>query len=691
MFLLRKCQRAFEGISSEWSFCIGAAVGVVFAPAALLLCLLFPRSRALWLATGTMLFLAFRFIPGLFALPEFEKVVDGKWAYGEYEIRIEDLRMTEAPDLERPRGVWAELLAFSCGAEKKKIPCRGKVLVFSNYPLPKRYGAVVTGRGTLLPPEEARPNSAWLLLTDGWKLKRYDKSWRSDLQFVRDILLERLTSSIIDDTNRNLAAAFYLGNTSGMNPERRRDFIAAGTVHLFAVSGLHVGMFALLLLLLFRVFPFRFRCFAAAAGVWGYVLLTGAAVPAVRAGFMIGLFLLCRGMLLTTPSLRLMGVAAGIIIITDPASLNAVGFHYSFLITAVLLLLSARLQELRQLEGRIFTIMPMTPENLAQRRMFNWGFACKSALISGIAAVLAGSVVSLYHNLALTPGAVAANWLTMPVLGFLFGMLPVKLLASSLSPDLDRWAAQIIELLFNYLRHVAEIMGDLAMPFYAFTPGVWLALVMTALLLAALALKNWKYAVASGTLFLLLFVSFPLRSFYDTSRVTVISSDSVLPPTVVISDKCIGELTVVNPVRGHHYDAEKAIKNSGASKISGIYFSAPSVRNLTALEYIERRYVVEKVFFPPMTGRNWKFKDRITESPGSYYCFHENENRGNLKIFRGKNKFAIEYPDSGAMLSWRLEISSGDNGRTVKLIRKGTVSSTVLPWSNKNGVWQHEL
>ena len=691
MLFLRKCQRAFEGVSSEWSFCIGAAAGVIFAPAALFLCLILPRSRALWAAAGTMLLLLFRFVPGFFALPEFEKILEGRSAYVEYEIRLEDLRMTEAPDLERPKGVKAELIRFSFFGEKEKFSCRGRVLVFSNYPLPRRYGAVVTGVGMLQEPEKERPNSSWLLLTDGWKLKAYEKSWRSRLQYIRDILLERLTSSVIDDTNRNLAAAFYLGNTSGMDLERRRDFAAAGTIHLFAVSGLHVGMFAFLLLGLFRIFPFRVRCFATAAGVWWYVLLTGAAVPAVRAGFMIGLFLICRGMLLTTPSLRLMGVAAGIIIIADPDSLNSIGFHYSFLITAVLLLLSARLKELRQLEGRIFTIMPLSRENLVQRRFFNWGFAFKSTLLSGVAAVLSGSVVSLYHNLALTPGAVAANWLTLPVLGALFGILPVKLLASCISPAVDRWAALVIELFFNYLRTVAGTMGDLAMPFYAFTPGVWFACIMAALLLAALAVKNRTCAVVSGVLFLLLFISFPLRSWCDSSRLTVISSDVSRPPTVIISDKFTGDLILINPVRGNHYDAEHAVKRAGTSKICSIYFSAPSVRNLTALDYFARRYAVEKVFFPPMTGRNWQFKDRITEGTGSFFCFHENESGGNLKIFRKKNKFAIEYPESGAMLSWRLEISDGDNGRTVKLIRNGKTSSVTLPWSNKNGVWQHEL
>ena len=477
-----------------------------------------------------------------------------------------------------------------------------------------------------------------------------------------------------------------------MTPQRRKDFAAAGTIHLFAVSGLHVGMAAMLILLSLRLLPFfRLRCFAAAAGVWGYVLLTGAAVPAVRAGVMIGLFLLCRGLLLSVPALRLMGVAAGIIIIADPESLSSVGFHYSFLITACLLLLSEKLNDLRQLEGRLFTIMPFTPLTLRKLRSFNREFALKAALFSGVTAVIAGTVVSLCHSFAIVPGAVAANWFTLPVLGLLFAMLPLKIAASFISEGVDRFAAQIIEMFFDYLRSVAEIMGNLCAPFYAFAPGIWCGALMALLLLYALHSRNKKQIFIAGGAFAALLLFFPLRSWCESSKVTVISSDSETPPTILISDKGTGEITVVNPVRYHNRELESALKRAGSSKIDGICFSHPAVRNLSGLDYLALRYPVTKVVLPPVTGRNWQFKDRITERKGDFFYVNEDGNTEKLKFFREKNKFAIEYPDSGVMLGWKLEISDRDDGRAV-VFTKGPVRRTAtLPWSNKNGVWEHEL
>ena len=526
MSFLHKCQRTFESISSEWSFCAGSAAGVIFAPAALLLCLVLPRSRGLWCAAGTMAVLLCRLLPSVLGAPHFETFMNRHAALVEYEVRLDDLRLSEVPGLDQPAGVRAELLKFRFrwSGEKENL-CRGKVILYSNTPLPRRYGALLKGKGSLEPPERESNEKRWFLFIDDFEVKGFENSWRAYCQRIRDKLLHRVCRFIRDDTNRNLAAAFYLGNTGGMTPQRRKDFAAAGTIHLFAVSGLHVGMAAMLILLSLRLLPFfRLRCFAAAAGVWGYVLLTGAAVPAVRAGVMIGLFLLCRGVLLSVPTLRLMGVAAGIIIIADPESLSSVGFHYSFLITACLLLLSEKLNDLRQLEGRLFTIMPFTPLTLRKLRSFNREFALKAALFSGVTAVIAGTVVSLCHSFAIVPGAVAANWFTLPVLGLLFAMLPLKIAASFISEGVDRFAAQIIEIFFDYLRSVAEIMGNLCAPFYAFAPGIWCGALMALLLLYALHSRNKKQIFIAGGAFAALLLFFPLRSWCEDRKSTRLNS-----------------------------------------------------------------------------------------------------------------------------------------------------------------------
>ena len=691
MYLLHKCQSTLESISSEWSFCIGTAVGAIFAPAAFLICLLMPFRRSVWLAAGTMAVLLVRFLPLCWQEPSFERFMNGRAATVNFLLKVDDPRLSTLPALDPPRGIRAELKEIHFAGGNEKHLCRGRVIVYSNMPLPRRSGVLLAGRGVLDPPGSEAWRKEWRLRTSCWEVCGFEKSWRTYSLQIRDKLLIALTSSIKDDTNRNLAAAFYLGATGGMNSERRRDFAAAGTIHLFAVSGLHVGMAALLILLMLRFCPFRWRMFTAAAGVWCYVFLSGAAVPALRAGVMISAFLICRGMLLATPSLRLMGIAAGVIIICDPGALSSIGFHFSFLITAALLLLSERLQTLRQLESRLFTIMPFSPYTLGEMRRFNRGFALKAMLFSGVAALLAGSVVSLYHTLAIAPGAVIANLFTMPLLTLLFAMLPVKLLSYLAGTFSDRMAAQIISSFFDYLRAVAEIMSELCTPFYAFAPGVLFAALAALLLLGALKFRRKLLALGAGAAFLAMLGSLLLLSWCESSKVTVISSGCDAPPTVVVCDKGIGRIAVVNPVWKHNTALEKVLKRAGASRIHEIAFSRPSVKNLSGLNTLAKRYPVEMVVMPPMTGRNWKFSDRITEGRGEFFCVKEGLGAENLKLFREKNKFAIEYPDSGVILGWRLEISDSDEGRVVEFTRGGTKRRATLPWSNKNGVWQHEL
>ena len=169
MSFLHKCQRTFESISSEWSFCAGSAAGVIFAPAALLLCLFLPRSRGFWCAAGTMAVLLCRFLPSVPGEPHFETFMNNHAAAIEYEIRLDDLRLSEVPGLDQPAGVRAELLKFRFrwSGEKEKL-CRGKVILYSNTPLPRRYGTLLKGTGALEVPDRESPEKRWLLFI--WQL-----------------------------------------------------------------------------------------------------------------------------------------------------------------------------------------------------------------------------------------------------------------------------------------------------------------------------------------------------------------------------------------------------------------------------------------------------------------------------------------------------------------------------------------
>ena len=91
-----------------------------------------------------------------------------------------------------------------------------------------------------------------------------------------------------------LNRAILLGRRSGLTQERREMFAAAGTIHVFAISGLHVMVVAWLIskLLVRLDVPFRVQGLVAVPLVVAYTMLTGARPSAVRAAFMASLYLL---------------------------------------------------------------------------------------------------------------------------------------------------------------------------------------------------------------------------------------------------------------------------------------------------------------------------------------------------------------------------------------------------------------
>lgn len=91
-----------------------------------------------------------------------------------------------------------------------------------------------------------------------------------------------------------LNRAILLGTRNGLSRARRTMFADAGTIHVFAISGLHVMVVALLVnTILARLdAPPRVRGLLAVPLVAAYTVLTGARPSAVRAALMVSLYLL---------------------------------------------------------------------------------------------------------------------------------------------------------------------------------------------------------------------------------------------------------------------------------------------------------------------------------------------------------------------------------------------------------------
>ncbi|NQT15730.1 MAG: ComEC/Rec2 family competence protein [Planctomycetes bacterium] len=143
----------------------------------------------------------------------------------------------------------------------------------------------------------------------------------------------------LDQRRAELAAAVLLGSREEIGTERMQAFRETGTVHLLAISGLHVGIVAGALFLALRVMRVRRSraVIVVATAAVLYTLLTDARPPAIRAMILVLVF--CVSTFLGRPRLAFNSLAAAglVVLLLNPADLFDTGVHLSFVAVAGLM------------------------------------------------------------------------------------------------------------------------------------------------------------------------------------------------------------------------------------------------------------------------------------------------------------------------------------------------------------------
>lgn len=141
--------------------------------------------------------------------------------------------------------------------------------------------------------------------------------------------------------------AMILGDKALLSKDSQSDFSKTGTMHIFAVSGLHVGMlaFVVFLLLNFLRTPKRLQPFLCLPIVYLYVNICQAKPSAMRAFLMIA-FVWISVALLRKPK-PFAGLVAAFIftLILNPHTIFDAGFELSYMIVCAILLYAVDLND----------------------------------------------------------------------------------------------------------------------------------------------------------------------------------------------------------------------------------------------------------------------------------------------------------------------------------------------------------
>lgn len=284
-------------------------------------------------------------------------------------------------------------------------------------------GAVILARGVLEPidlgaregfDDYLRDNAVYFRLSRGevtavTKPPPRCERWRKAANEELDRIL-RLGSEEHAELGATFAA-MLLGNRAALSEQRRGLYVASGTMHLFAISGLHVMAMAgtlHALLTFLRVAP-RPRALAGLAVLLAYVHVVGAPPSAVRAYLMVLFFWGARALLRQSRGVPALMAAGVVVLLLDPREFWGAGFRLSFGIVGAILLYGLPLGRFLQSHLTPYEDLPEASRTRLQR----WGRAFWEDFLALVGVSVAASTLSapliIGYFETFTPGAVVLN------------------------------------------------------------------------------------------------------------------------------------------------------------------------------------------------------------------------------------------------------------------------------------------
>jgi competence protein ComEC len=298
-----------------------------------------------------------------------------------------------------------------------------------------------------------------------------------------------LKTYIHGEREQALASALVLGVTDGLDSELLNAYSATGTLHVLAVSGLHVGIIYWMILIVFRPLQRHesSKWILSALSLlilWAYALVTGLSPSVLRAVTMFSFMALARPWNQRTNIYNILAASAFCLLAYDPYMILSVGFQLSYL--AVLGIVS--------LQPGIYRLWEPT--------YWLWDEIWKISAVS-IAAQLATFALGLYYFHQFPNYFLISNLFAIPgsFLVLIIGLVMMMVSFTSPAAAALGWLLEwIIKAMNGIIFSIEMIPFSLTENVYINPLQCWAIVLMIGLIYLWIQTKKRKYAVGLALL-----------------------------------------------------------------------------------------------------------------------------------------------------------------------------------------------
>lgn len=231
------------------------------------------------------------------------------------------------------------------------------------------------------------------------------------------------------DERGALAVAMLLGDKSAVPSDIYENLRLSGLSHIICVSGLHLTLWASMILAFLRKIGLREKlaCAIAATGVIGFMFLTGFSYSVMRSGIMMLVYLLSCFVSRKSDSLNSLGFSLLIISLISPYAMAAVGLQLSALATLGIVLYNEH----------ISPVIREAFDKRKQKKFFKLVYKFADALGVTLSAILLIQPVLLKMTGGFSFASIISNIFITPFAGGAMTMSAFGAAANAISPSLN--------------------------------------------------------------------------------------------------------------------------------------------------------------------------------------------------------------------------------------------------------------